>query len=275
MYANCAASGERVSLAGPRRRAYRDGVRGLVAVVGLVLVGCTGAPPVASDGRDAWVDPQLGADDLEHGGAPGASAYRTITYALEHASATIHLDDGTYAAASGERFPLVLTGGQALSGDPDLGAQLVGNGPLSIGTPGDPLYTTIALSGDDNRVERCDVTPNTANPDWSPACVRITTSGPHVVTESNLHGCPIVIDLGGQAGITISDVTTGDVAGPTAVNCLDDVGDNVHVVNFSCRSSNDWVFGCGANFSGCGTMVLGRVASCAEDLSGFAQACPP
>jgi hypothetical protein len=275
MYAICTASGEVMSLARHRGGAYGPCVRPLFAVVGLVLVGCTGAPPVASDGHDAWVDPELGADDLAHGGAPGTSAFRTITFALAHASATIHLDDGTYAAASGEQFPLVLTGGQALEGDPGLGAHIAGNGALSIGTPTNPLDTTIALSGDDNRVEGCDVTTTDSNPDWSPACVRITTSGPHVIRASDLHDCPIAIDLGGQAGITISDVTTGDVSGATAGNCLNDVGDNVTVVDFSCRSSNDWVFGCGSNFSGCGTMVLGRVAACTDDLSGFSRACPP
>jgi hypothetical protein len=275
MYAICAASGERMSLAAPRRGSYGLPVRRVIAVVGLGLVGCAAEPPVASDGHDAWVDPQLGADDLDHGGAPGASAYRTITYALEHASATIHLGAGTYDAAGGEQFPIVLHGAQILAGDPDLGAHVVGNGPLSIETTGDPLDTTIAISGDVNRIEQVDVTTTDANAAWSPACVRITTSGPHVVTASDLHGCAIAIDVGGQAGITISDVTTGDVAAPTAENCLDDVGDNVHVVRFSCRSSNDWVFGCGANFSGCGTMVLGRVAACPADLSGFALACPP
>ena len=264
-----------MSLARHRGATYGADVRALIMVMGLWAVGCAGPAPVASNGTDAWVDPQLGTDDLEHGGAAGDSAYRTITYALRHASATIHLDDGEYSSASGEQFPLVLTGAQALSGDPDLGAHIAGNGPLSIGTPADPLFTTIAISGDDDRIDHADVTTTDTNPDWSPACVRFTTSGPHAITASNLHGCPIAIDLGGQAGISITDVTTGDVSAPTAGNCLDDVGDNVHVERFSCHSSNDWVFGCGANFSGCGTMVLGRVAACTDDLSEFAAACPP
>jgi hypothetical protein len=221
-------------------------------------------------GTDVWVNPQLGTDDRQHGGAPGSAAFRTITFALHRGLATIHLDSGTYSESSGEVFPLVLHGDQALVGTTDLTSHISGNSSLDTNPQ---FYAAIVLAGQANRVASVEVTTTGANADRSPACVAITTSGPHVVTGSSLRGCAVAIDFSGQSGATISAVVTGDVAQSTAGNCLSQVGDDVRVESFSCRASNDWVLVCGARFTGCNTQVLGPVAGCSVDANAFAVPC--
>lgn len=256
------------------RAGYRGEMISRAAAVSIGLVvalgGCShpsATPDAPPAGADVWVDPALGTDDLQHGGGPGALAYRTITFALAHATGTIQLDAGDYTAASGETFPLVLGGDQALTGDPQRGAHIAGNGALAGAT----TYAAIVLAGRANRVDGVDVTTTAANLDRFPVCVAITTSGAHVVGGSDLHDCPIVIDLGGHGGVTVRDVTSG---GSRVENCLNQVGDDVRVERLACSAVNDWVFGCGARFTGCGTIVMGRVAACSEDLGHFADPCP-
>jgi hypothetical protein len=225
------------------------------------------APDAASavDGQvpgDVWVDPVLGTDDLQHGGAPGAGAFRTITFALAHASATIHLDDGTYDHASGETFPLALAGAQVLSGGTSLGAHVVG----------DSSVATIQLGGTANQLVDVDVSTSLGAGSFA-ACVAIGTTGAHAITGANLHGCFAAIEFGGHGGVTVTHVTTGDVTQPTAGNCLNQVGDHVHLMSFSCSASNDWVFVCGTDFTACDTPVLGRAAACATDTTHFPDPC--
>jgi len=226
--------------------------------------GAPGPGIDASTGGGAYVDPVLGTDDLQHGGAPGAGAWKTITFALAHASATIHLADGTYDHAGGEVFPLALTGAQAVVGGATLGAQIVGDSDTA----------TITIGGTANQLVDVDVSTTSSGPSSFADCVSFTSSGAHVVSGSKLHGCFAPLMFGGFGGVTITNVTTGDVtAGATAGNCLNQVGDHVHLMHYSCKSSNDWVFGCGTDFTGCDTPVLGRQAACTADTSHFADAC--
>jgi hypothetical protein len=224
------------------------------------------APPVV-DGivsGDVYVDPALGTDDLQHGGSPGAGAWKTVTFALAHAHAAIHLDDGTYDHASGETFPLALSGMQELVGGASLGAHIVG----------DSNSATITIGGVANQLVDVDVSTTSTGAGSFADCVSFTSSGAHVVSGSNLHGCFAPLMFGGMGGVTISHVTTGDVtAGATAGNCLNQVGDHVHLLSYSCKASNDWVFGCGVDFTGCDTPVLGRQAACSADTSHFADPC--
>jgi hypothetical protein len=55
-----------------------------------------------------------GTDDTNHGGAYGRCGYKTLTYALAHATGQIALQTAVYSAQSGETFPIVLTGTQQL-----------------------------------------------------------------------------------------------------------------------------------------------------------------
>src|SRR5262249_54065177 len=61
-----------------------------------------------------YVDPALGMDSIDHGAGPGPCAYKTITYALQHATGPIALAKATYSAASGETLPFILNGTQSL-----------------------------------------------------------------------------------------------------------------------------------------------------------------
>jgi parallel beta-helix repeat protein len=72
--------------------------------------------PVA--GTIIYVNPQ-GGEDKSGAGTAEATAYKTITYALQQAKAgtVIQLAPGTYSKDSGEKFPLVLKSGVTLKGD--------------------------------------------------------------------------------------------------------------------------------------------------------------
>jgi hypothetical protein len=95
-----------------------------------------------------------GIDDGAHGGGPGACAFRTIGYALQHATATIELSASAYSAAIGEVFPLVMTGAQVLHC----------NGASITGAQADAIYgsnpVTLVLS-DKNSVSDCQFQPGT------------------------------------------------------------------------------------------------------------------
>lgn len=216
-----------------------------------MLVGC--AQHGTSSG--VWVDPVLGADDAQHGTGPGAQAFRTITYALTKTGGDVHLAAGSYSAATnGELFPLVLTGEQQLIGQ--AGVASTGSGPYEPATF--PTAMTIVLAGDANEVHDCSVTSAPPSADAA-QCIQIASNGSHLIASSDLHDCGIVIDFGGFSGATLRDVTTG-TGTPSSGNCLDHLGDNVRLESFSCSASNDWIFVWGANLSGCGTIVTGRVA---------------
>ena len=64
-----------------------------------------------------FVDHALGTDDTAHGNRPGRCAFRTLTYALAHASDQISLSaQDTYkGGVDGETLPFLLTGQQGLA----------------------------------------------------------------------------------------------------------------------------------------------------------------
>jgi hypothetical protein len=75
---------------------------------------CVACPLPASASALHFVDPAYGTDDANHGGAYGHCGYKTLTYALAHATGQIALQTATYSPSSGETFPIVLKGQQAL-----------------------------------------------------------------------------------------------------------------------------------------------------------------
>ena len=240
-----------------------------VALV-VLAAACHHQAPTAPDASgsqppDAWVDP-LGTDDLAHGRAAGAEAFRTITFALAHASATIHVAAGTYQASSGETFPLALTGTQWLSCADGGVVHVVGEGPST-----NSAHAVVTLGGTANTVTNCDLAGTGA--DEFAECIQVLASGPHLIQGDTLHACPIVLDLGGASGVTIEDVTGGGGATAPAENCIEGAGDDVRLERFSCAAANDWLFGCGQNLSGCGTTVMGRMAACASSVD-LSAPCP-
>jgi len=112
---------------------------------------CGCAAPLAVAAR--WVDPVNGVDDGFHGGAPGSCAYKTLTFALTQAQLDIHVAPGTYDAAAGEVFPLVLDDTQRI-----LCEEVGGQRPLISGGGTHTTYTaTIIAGGSGNVVSGCDI----------------------------------------------------------------------------------------------------------------------
>jgi hypothetical protein len=63
--------------------------------------------PFRSPKRADDVDPAYGTDDTNHGGAYGHCGYKTLTYALAHATGQTALQTAIYSPSSGETFPIV------------------------------------------------------------------------------------------------------------------------------------------------------------------------
>jgi parallel beta-helix repeat protein len=124
-----------------------SGAPGVCGVDG--LCGCAAQAPV--DPR--WVDPVGGVDDDLHGGAPGTCAYKTLSYAVAQGHLDIHVAPGTYDAAGGEAFPILLFETQRI-----LCEAVDGNRPLITGGGTYTTYTaTIVASGSGNVIDGCDI----------------------------------------------------------------------------------------------------------------------
>jgi hypothetical protein len=236
---------------------------------------------LASPAQTAWVDPNAGADNPSHGAGPGACAFRSITYALAHATGRINLATATYQA--NETFPLVLAGAQILDGDPTQSgarAQIVGSGQVA----GISYYGAVFLTGTANQLLNCDVSlpPTVAFDGHGHVCIQVTTSGAHVIDHCKLHNCYVeAIELDGRDGITISNNTIfDDPNSPTTNNvafCVQHAGNNVTIKTTSCAATSEYLSGCGTGLAGCGnTFTMGTQLSdsCAIP-SGFTAACPP
>jgi parallel beta-helix repeat protein len=100
-----------------------------------------------------WVDAVDGVDDDLHGGAPGACAYKTLSYAVSQGDLEIHVAPGSYDAAGGEAFPILLFDFQRI-----LCEAVEGNRPLITGGGTYTTYTaTIVASGAGNVIDGCDI----------------------------------------------------------------------------------------------------------------------
>jgi hypothetical protein len=120
------------------------------------------SPPSSPTG--AFVDGANGVDDPSHGGAPGACAYRTITYALANAPRRIAVAAGTYSAATGETLPFILSGRQGLF---CTDATLAGQAPYQN------ARATAVLTGTANTLSDCTFVGD----DRSGACVLVASDG--------------------------------------------------------------------------------------------------
>lgn len=93
-----------------------DGADGAVSPSGEIEpnVVCAPADPAAT----RYVDHAQGVDDATHGDQPGTRAFRTVKYALAHATGDIVLAAGAYSSAMAEDSPpYLLVGAQSLLGD--------------------------------------------------------------------------------------------------------------------------------------------------------------
>ncbi len=104
----------------------------------------TPPPPVTESEFDYYVDGNAGSDE---GVGSEKEPFRTITNALDaaHRGQSIKVSPGTYDAAHGEVFPLMVTEGMTLTGGEVEGASPVIEGAGDFGRP--PFTATIFLSG--------------------------------------------------------------------------------------------------------------------------------
>lgn len=122
--------------------------------------------PAITESGGVFVDAH-GTDDASHGGGTGTCAYKTITYALAHFDRTIAVSAGTYSAATGEAFPLVMTGQQTIScASPSTGI-IQGQADYQ-GT-----HATIVITGTSNVVTHCGIVGDST----TGACVLVKSAG--------------------------------------------------------------------------------------------------
>jgi hypothetical protein len=215
-------------------------------------ISCT--PTSASN--PVYVDPVNGADNASHGAQPAQCAYKTLTYALAHATGTINLlNTGSYTGGT-ETYPLVLSGSQVVNCDPNntgTKAHLI--------LPNTGATTAVQLNGSTTKLLNCDVSATTNAASFS-ACVTIGGAGAITIDNCTLHDCSPSVGLGvsggGQNGAVISNSLISGVS-----NCFNQMG-NVTISNIQCNCGNDWINGCG---------TLSGSGNCATDPNGLAVLC--
>jgi hypothetical protein len=149
---------------------------------------CVTCPVPAQASELHYVDPVLGTDDATHGGAFGNCAYKTLTYALAHATGQIALATATYSPQSGETFPIVLKGNQGLL------CKYTTSSPATI--QGKGLYTqsyvniAVAFEGTQNALYDCIVNGGGG----TGFCMEVHSSGTssimsHLISGANIGNC--------------------------------------------------------------------------------------
>jgi hypothetical protein len=143
-----------------------------------------------------FVDPALGTDDASHGTGYGHCGYKTLTYALAHATGQIALQTAVYSAAAGETMPIVLTGSQ------DILCNYANQGPATLrgkgldnGPGGTFVNVTVAIHGPKNAVYNCNIDGSGG----TGFCVAVTTSGPSAIDPHQVIGA----DIGNCGGVAI------------------------------------------------------------------------
>jgi hypothetical protein len=147
---------------------------------------CVACPAVPAPSDLHYVDP-LGTNDANHGGGYGHCAYKTITYALTQATGQIAIQGGTYNAASGETFPLILTGSQSLTCQflTSVTAIIQGKGQSNVSFEN----VVVSFRGTHNGVTKCSI-DGLGTPGY---CLEVTSSGaagtPHTIGFSDIGHC--------------------------------------------------------------------------------------
>jgi hypothetical protein len=195
-----------------------------------------------------WVDPALGHDDVAHGALPGNCAYKTLTYALAHATGRINLANVLYGTGS-ETFPITLTGTQIVDCDPTATGtrgQLAGSGTAAGFT------AVVELEGTANQLLNCDVsTAPEAGVFASGEC--IVVNGAHTIDNCNLHACATGFEFSSTNGATITNTVIN-----VGSNCFNAPGNNVTMKKDQCTGGNDCLNNCGTGDTGCGcTLACG------------------
>ncbi len=180
------------------------------AATGGTTTGGTTCPLPASLSDPQFVDPAAGTDDDKHGGALGACAYKTLTYALAHATGQIALPAATTYSPTTETFPIILTGNQQLL-CAATSTVIQGKG-LDTATG---YQTTVVFRGTRNALNNCKVDGNGGGG----YCVHITASGsssssPHTITGSDIGNCggtAITIRNANNVTVTTSSIHNSQI----------------------------------------------------------------
>jgi len=210
---------------------------------------------------DHFVDPVNGTDDPAFGGAPGACAYRTITYALTQAEGTIELAFGTYDATL-ETFPIVLQGERKLEcdrDDMDNRGTITGSGAYMGGTS-----ATIVVAGASNDVDNCELDGNGGD-----TVVLVTTLGQgndqHEIDDCDLHNATdgVVVEAMADEADVRNSILRGFTGRAIAVDRLDaniDIDNNdfqSNAVDIVCADASQ-------NVEGEGNQGVGTCQVCQE-----------
>jgi hypothetical protein len=159
-----------------------------------------------------FVDPAAGKDDLNHGGNFGSCGYKTLTYALAHATGQIALQTATYTPTT-ETFPIILNGTQQILCQYTLAspATIKGKGLYSnIG-----INVSVAFQGTQNALFNCIVDGGGGNG----YCVDVFTSGTafpqvHEIESANISNC------GGTAVLMEDNVSNVNIDNSNLHNSL-------------------------------------------------------
>jgi len=137
-------------------------------------------------------------DDPQHGGAYGACAYKTLTYALSHATHQIALQTGVYTPAT-ETFPIVLNGVQALT------CKYLTSGSATLRGSTGSTSAAVIFQGTNNALYDCNVDCNTSG--VGGVGVQITATGASTATGSGhtISSCDIG-KCGGYAIQTFNNI---------------------------------------------------------------------
>lgn len=176
---------------------------------------CQSCPATPQAGALHYVDP-AGTNDATHGGGYGNCGYKTLTYALTQATGQIALQSGTYSAASGETFPIVLRGTQQLLcmfPPVTSPARIQGKGL----DPTDFVNVVIGFHGTENGFFDC-VVDGTGTGTGN--CVDVVTSGAssavgHFISNANVGNCggtAINVD-GNVSNVTVTNTAIHDSLG--------------------------------------------------------------
>jgi hypothetical protein len=213
----------------------------------------------------AYVDHSLGTNDLVHGGGPGACAYRTLTYALNHATGLISLATDTYqGGVAGETVPFLLTNVQGIVCDGS-GTQAT----LMAAATSGSYDGVVQLAGEANTVQGCIID----GADEGGYCLVVSSSAataPHTVTGCEVTHCAnVAVNIApGVSNVTLASnkfVLNGLSVYWTGDHAADTLTDNTFTADTNndvyCDDASPGIVGSG-NIRGGGPILCENCAGC-------------
>ncbi len=132
-----------------------------------------------------YVDPALGTDDDQHGGAPDTCAYRSSSYALAHAPGEIILAPATYSAATESTWPIVLGDNQKITCPEIAGVRALLQGAATYAT----WSVVVEFTGENNGIVGCEITGGGSGVYCIDAPGTTSVAPPLTVADNDISGC--------------------------------------------------------------------------------------